>query len=544
MKMNQQNKLSKFGIPLLIAVSIVLGMYIQKQSENKKERSYHAKGMANNKIDAVLNYIDQEYVDTVNISEIIENTIPQILDDLDPHSIYIPAMDYDAMNEPLEGNFDGIGVQFNIQNDTVTVIKTILGGPSEKVGIKDGDRIVSVNDSLIAGIGITNDSVMKLLRGKKGTKVNVGIFRRGESDLVYFTITRDKIPLYSIDVSYMIDDKTGYIKLSKFARTTYKEFQQAVVKLKALGMKQLVFDLRGNSGGYMDAAINIADEFLENSKLIVYTEGKARPRSDYFASHRSSCIDLGLVILIDDWSASASEIVAGAIQDNDRGLIVGRRSFGKGLVQEPVMFNDGSSLRLTIARYYTPAGRSIQKPYDEGQEAYYHDIQNRFVNGEFQEKDSIHQADSLKYYTSSGRVVFGGGGIMPDVFIPVDTTGVSDYLMKIRRKGLEYLFSFEYTDKNRQKLSQFKNVELLTGYLNKQNILDEFVSFAAKKGIKKDTEELELSGKIIEVEIKAFIARNIFDNEGFYPVIQEIDKTLLEGIRLLESNNEIINTIK
>ncbi|PKP11473.1 MAG: peptidase S41 [Bacteroidetes bacterium HGW-Bacteroidetes-4] len=542
--MNQQNKLSKFGIPLLIAVSIVLGMYIQKQSENKKERSYHAKGMANNKIDAVLNYIDQEYVDTVNISEIIENTIPQILDDLDPHSIYIPAMDYDAMNEPLEGNFDGIGVQFNIQNDTVTVIKTILGGPSEKVGIKDGDRIVSVNDSLIAGIGITNDSVMKLLRGKKGTKVNVGIFRRGESDLVYFTITRDKIPLYSIDVSYMIDDKTGYIKLSKFARTTYKEFQQAVVKLKALGMKQLVFDLRGNSGGYMDAAINIADEFLENSKLIVYTEGKARPRSDYFASHRSSCIDLGLVILIDDWSASASEIVAGAIQDNDRGLIVGRRSFGKGLVQEPVMFNDGSSLRLTIARYYTPAGRSIQKPYDEGQEAYYHDIQNRFVNGEFQEKDSIHQADSLKYYTSSGRVVFGGGGIMPDVFIPVDTTGVSDYLMKIRRKGLEYLFSFEYTDKNRQKLSQFKNVELLTGYLNKQNILDEFVSFAAKKGIKKDTEELELSGKIIEVEIKAFIARNIFDNEGFYPVIQEIDKTLLEGIRLLESNNEIINTIK
>ncbi|MGE4287615.1 MAG: S41 family peptidase [Salinivirgaceae bacterium] len=541
--MNQQNKLSKFGVPLLIAVSIVLGMYIQKQSDNKKVRSYHAKGMANNKIDAVLNYIDQEYVDSVNISEIIESTIPQILDDLDPHSIYIPAMDYDAMNEPLEGNFDGIGVQFNIQNDTVTVIKTILGGPSEKVGIKDGDRIVSVNDSLIAGIGITNDSVMKLLRGKKGTKVNVGIFRRGESDLVYFNITRDKIPLYSIDVSYMIDEKTGYIKLSKFARTTYKEFQQAVVKLKALGMKQLVFDLRGNSGGYMDAAINIVDEFLENGKLIVYTEGKARPRSDYFASHRSSCIDLGLVILIDDWSASASEIVAGAIQDNDRGLIVGRRSFGKGLVQEPVMFNDGSSLRLTIARYYTPAGRSIQKPYDEGQEAYYHDIHNRFINGEFQEKDSIHQADSLKYYTSGGRVVYGGGGIMPDVFIPVDTTGVSDYLMKIRRKGLEYLFSFEYTDKNRQMLSQFKNVEGLTEYLNKQNILDEFVSFAAKKGIKKDAEGLELSGKIIDVEIKALIARNIFDNDGFYPVIQEIDKTLLEGIRLLESNNETnINT--
>lgn len=529
------NKLSKFGMPLVIAISVLLGMMLQKNVDSKSARSYHSQGVANNKIDAVLNYVDREYVDTVDIPKIVENTIPKILEELDPHSIYIPAVDYEAMNESLEGNFDGIGVQFNIQHDTVTVIKTILGGPSEKVGIKDGDRIVTVNDSLIAGNGITNDVVMKLLRGVKGSKVKVGIFRRDEPDLIDFTITRDKIPLYSVDVSYMMDDVTGYIKLSKFARTTYKEFQQAVVKLKAQGMKKLIFDLRGNSGGYMDAAINIADEFLENGRLIVYTEGKARPRTEYFATNRSSCVDLELVILIDEWSASASEIVSGAIQDNDRGKIVGRRSFGKGLVQEPVMFADGSSMRLTIARYYTPSGRCIQKSYAEGQEEYFHDIHNRFINGEFEEKDSIQFPDSLKYYTIGGRVVYGGGGIMPDSFIPADTVGFSEYLTKIRRKGIEYNFSFDYTDKNRQKLSSFKDVNDLRDYLNQQNLLNQFVAFAAKNGVKKDAKGIKISGEIIDTEIKALIARNIYDNDGFYPVIQKIDKTLLEGKRLIES---------
>lgn len=531
--MNLLQKVSKYGMPLVIAISVILGMIIQQNIDSHKMNGANNLEQSGSKIDAVLNYVNREYVDTVDLPGIVENTIPKILEELDPHSVYIPAVEFEAMNEPLEGNFDGIGVQFNIQKDTVMVVKTILGGPSEKVGIRDGDRIVKVNDSLIAGIGITNDQVMKLLRGKKGTKVTVGIKRKGEPELVKFTINRDEIPLYSIDVSYMIDETTGYIKLSKFAKNTYKEFQEAIAKLKALGMKKLVFDLRGNSGGYMDAAINIADEFLEADKLIVYTEGKSRPRSSYFSSHRTSCADLELVVLIDEWSASASEIVAGAIQDNDRGQIIGRRSFGKGLVQEPVMFADGSSLRLTIARYYTPSGRCIQKPYNKGQEEYFDDIHERFVNGEFEQADTL-KHDSLKYYTSLGKVVYGGGGIMPDIFIPVDTTGISDYYTKINRKGLEYQFCIEYADNNRTALTQFKTAHEIETYLKKQQILEQFVKFAATHQVPRDSKGLAESGETIEVQLKALIARNILDNDGFYPIIQEIDKTLLEGIRLLQ----------
>jgi carboxyl-terminal processing protease len=407
-------------------------------------------------------------------------------------------------------------------------------GPSEKVGIRDGDRIVKVNDSIVAGVGITNEKVMKLLRGKKGTKVKVSVLRRDEANLLHFNITRDAIPLYSVDVSYMIDNNTGYIRLSKFARTTYNEFLEAVAKLKAKGMTKLVFDLRGNSGGYMDAAVNIADEFLTEGKLIVYTEGKSRPRSSYYSTHRASCTDLELVILIDEWSASASEIVSGAIQDNDRGTIVGRRSFGKGLVQEPVMFTDGSSIRLTIARYYTPAGRCIQKSYDEGQEKYYEDMHERYFNGGFEDKDSILSSDTSKYYTTGGRVVYGGGGIKPDIFVPIDTSGTSDYYTKLSRKGLEYQFCFEYTDKHRNILSKLKTAKEIASYLEKDNILSQFVEYAEKQGLKNDSQGLKASGFIIETQIKALIARNILDNEGFYPIIQEIDKTLLEGIRLIQ----------
>ncbi|MDA3891931.1 MAG: S41 family peptidase [Salinivirgaceae bacterium] len=529
------NKLSKVGMPLVIALSVILGMFVQQNIDVKKLNFQLRSKEPKNKLDATLNYIDSEYVDSVDVPGIVEKTIPIILENLDPHSIYIPAKDVEAMNEPLEGNFDGIGVQFNIQKDTVAVIKTIFGGPSEKVGLKDGDRIVKVNDSLIAGIGITNTQVMNLLRGKKGTKVVVGIFRRGESKLIDFTIMRDRIPLYSVDVSYMLDDNTGYIKISKFAKTTYKEFQDAIAKLSNKGMTNVVLDLRSNSGGFLTSAINIADEFLEKGKLIVYTEGRARSKSSYFATHRASCNDLGVSVLIDEWSASASEIVSGAIQDNDRGLIVGRRSFGKGLVQEPVAFADGSGMRLTIARYYTPAGRCIQRPYENGQEDYYTDIHKRFMNGEFLEQDSIQFPDSLKYYTSEGRVVYGGGGIMPDKFIPADTNGTSEYLAVVRRKGLEYQFSFEFTDKNRGQLSSFKSLDELTNYVDNQRLLEKFIIFAEKNGVKPNKSDLKESGKTIEVQIKALIARNIFDNDGFYPVIKEIDKTLLEALRL---NNE------
>ncbi|MBI9067124.1 MAG: S41 family peptidase [Salinivirgaceae bacterium] len=527
--------ISKFGMPIIIAMAVILGMYVQKNIDQSSKSQYH---QPDNKLSAVINYIEREYVDTVDVDEMVENIIPKVLEELDPHSIYIPAVDYSAMNEPLEGNFDGIGVQFNIQKDTVVVIKTIEGGPSEKVGIHDGDRIVTVNDSLIAGVGIINEDVMKILRGTKGTKVNVGIFRRGEADLINFEITRGKIPLYSVDVSYMIDNSCGYIKLSKFSKTTYKEFQEATAKLKSKGMNKLIFDLRSNTGGVLDAAVNIIDEFLDYGKLIVYTQGKSRPKSSYYATSRKSLEDVDLVVLIDESSASASEIVAGAIQDNDRGLIVGRRSFGKGLVQEPVMFADGSSMRLTIARYYTPSGRCIQKSYENGFDDYFHDINNRYLNGEFMEKDSIQHPDSLKYYTTNGRIVYGGGGIMPDVFMALDTTGQSEYLVKISRKGLEYQFCFEYTDKNRSKLESYSDAYKLAEYLDKQAILNQFIAFAEKKGVKKDIKGLEISGETINTQLKALIARNIFDTEGFYPIIKDIDKTLLEGLRLINENKK------
>ena len=332
----------------------------------------------------------------------------------------------------------------------------------------------------------------------------------------------------------MINASTGYLKISKFGRNTYKEFQQAIAKLQSFGMQHVILDLRGNSGGYLDQATNIIDEFLENGKLIVYTKGRSRPKTDIYATHRSSCNNIGVTVLIDEWSASASEIVAGAIQDNDRGTVIGRRSFGKGLVQEPVRFADGSSMRLTISRYYTPSGRCIQKSYENGQDEYFADIHSRFEKGEFMDKDSIQFADSLKYYTAKGRVVYGGGGIMPDNFIPADTTGASEYLSSITRKGLEYQFCFEYTDSNRDLLSSFKSTEELVAYLNEQDLLNKFTSYAAKNGVKKDRKGIKESGKVIHTQVKALIARNIFDNDGFYPVIKDVDKTLLEALKNIE----------
>ena len=514
---------------ILIAIAaIVLTMNAQAQRGNREQ---------NFKMNRVLDLIDNLYVDTANMQKLVETGIVAMLKELDPHSVYITQDDVKAMNEPLEGNFDGIGVQFNIQKDTVYVVAVIAGGPSEKVGLRAGDRIVTVGDSLIAGVGISNNDVMKLLRGPRGTKVQVGVARRGEKGLVPFEITRGQIPLYSIDVSYMLNSHTGYIKLSKFARTTYKEFQEAVAKLKAQGMQNLIFDLRGNGGGYMDAAINVVDEFLPYSSLIVYTEGAHRERNEFKASMRQSCKDLKLAVLIDEFSASASEITAGAIQDNDRGIIVGRRSFGKGLVQEPIMFPDNSSVRLTIARYYTPSGRCIQKPYNQSDEDYYADLENRYERGEFMERDSIKIADSTEYFTTGGRVVYGGGGIMPDVFIPADTTGGSAYYNKISRKGCEYQFSLEYTDRNRVALSKLKKADEFVSYLKGQNILEQFVAYAETQGVKRDARGISQSRQLIETQIIALIARNVIDNDGFYPIIHRIDKTLQQSINIVENKS-------
>jgi len=436
----------------------------------------------------------------------------------------------------IEGNFEGIGVQFNIQHDTIIVISTVSGGPSEKLGIMAGDRIVKIDDTLVAGIKITNNQVLKKLKGLKGTKVKVSIHRNKFPELIDFIITRDVIPLYSVDVAYMIDEKIGYVKISSFAATTYQEFKKAVLRLQKQNMKKLIVDLRGNGGGYLDAATKITDEFLEDKKLIVYTEGKSRPKTVTYSTSRGYCHETEIVVLIDEWSASASEIFAGAIQDNDRGTIIGRRSFGKGLVQEQTMLPDGSALRLTIARYYTPSGRSIQKPYEHGNiNKYNEEIVERYVHGEFSEKDSIKNTDSLKYHTTKGRTVYGGGGIMPDIFIPVDTLGWTPYLSEVSNKGLVYQFAFEYVDENRDFLSKFNDYKELDEFLNKAHLVNQFILFAENKGVTKKYKEIKTSEFIIKTQIKAYIARNLFDNDGFYPIMREVDIPLKRAIEVLTS---------
>jgi len=532
--MSIQNTKRAIYMPIIFSLVLVAGLLIGLNLNKEGEKnSVFIYPRTDNKLTNVLNYIEDEYVDTVNKNELVEVAIPEILKQLDPHSVYIPAKELQELNEPLEGNFEGIGVQFNMPNDTVIVIMTISGGPSEKIGILPGDRIVKIEDSLVAGKKIRNTDIVKMLKGPKGTKVKVSIKRKGVPDLIDFEITRDKIPLYSIDIAYIIKNDIGYIKISKFAKTTYKEFRQAIKKLDESGVEKLILDLRGNGGGYLDAATNIANEFLEDGKLIVYTKGKARPKRETLSNSSGICLNKKVIVLIDEWSASASEILAGALQDNDRGTIIGRRSFGKGLVQQQTMFKDGSALRLTIARYYTPTGRSIQKPYENGDDIYYDDLQQRFDNGEFIEKDSIKFNDSLKFYTPKGKVVYGGGGIMPDIFIPYDTTGQSKYYMDVAHKGLIYRYAFAYADNNRDKLSKFTDYKSLENYLDQQNLLKQFIGFAEEKGVEKNTEDIKESKLLITIQLKAYIARNILDNEGFYPIIAKEDVTLQKAIELL-----------
>jgi carboxyl-terminal processing protease len=483
-----------------------------------------------NKITAALQYILNEYVDTVNLNEINESVMPALLEHLDPHSIYIPARDFQKFSEPLVGNFSGIGVSFNMVDDTVAIISTIPNGPSEMVGIMAGDRIIMVDDSVVAGVHMPSDDIVRMLKGPKNTVVKVTVYRRGEKEPLNFEITRGDIPIYSVDVAYKVDENTGYIKISQFAQTTYREFMQAVEKLKTQGINKLILDLRQNGGGIMEAATMIADQFLEEGQLIVYTEGHARPRENDYASSRGILKKDKLVILIDETTASASEILAGAIQDNDRGLIVGRRSFGKGLVQEEMRFTDGSALRLTVARYYTPTGRSIQRPYGDNKEEYYHELSERWAHGELEHQDSIKFDDSRRFVTPGGKVVYGGGGIMPDVFVPVDTTHLSDYFNRVRNLGLMYRFAFYYTDRNRSSLEPFKTAEEIEKYLDGQDLMPQFITYAKEKGVPPNTADIKTSELVIYKTIKAYVARNLIDNDGFYPIIAEIDNPLKVAI--------------
>ncbi len=529
-------KYNRAYLPLIISVALAIGILAGFYMPHPQSGLYTNFPPSGDKLSRILDIIESDYVDTINRDALIEEAIPVMLRRLDPHSVYIPARDLTQANEPLQGNFDGIGVSFNMVTDTVLIISAIAGGPSEKAGIIPGDKIIYVNDTLIAGKNIPDEEIVKMLKGPRGTKVNLKIERKGTDELLPFTIVRDKIPIYSVDVSYMMSDDVGYIKISTFALTTHDEFKKGLNELKSQGMKKLILDLRGNSGGVMDAATMIADEFLPEGKLIVFTMGKSKPRQEIKATAQGEFEKGELVILIDEWSASASEILAGAVQDNDRGTIIGRRSFGKGLVQEPVMFRDGSGMRLTIARYYTPTGRSIQKPYNEGIDKYYEDLGNRLMHGEFEEADSIHMPDSLRFTTPGGKTVYGGGGIMPDIFVPMDTTGITDYFLAIRNSGLLYRYTLKFTEDNRDTMKKYHDLKSLNRWLSDQNLTARFVRYAKENGIEPNNEQIKISENLIYIQLKAYIARNMLDNKGFYPLWQEIDKALIDALSYIEEN--------
>lgn len=528
------NKWNKVYLPILFAVVLVAGILLGKALNNNPHQNYAMMYQGQNKLGRIIDYIENRYVDTINRNNLEESAIPAMLEELDPHSIYIPAKEMKSVAEDMRGNFEGIGVVFNHQTDTAIIISVISGGPSDKVGVLAGDRIMTVNDSLIAGQDIPSNDIVGMLKGEKGTIVKVGLERKGVPDLIEVEIVRDEIPLYSVDVSYMINEEIGFIKINRFAEATFKEFISGIEKLKEQNYKKLIIDLRGNTGGYMLAATNIVDQFLDAGKLIVYTKGKSSPRQDIYSTSRGVCKDIEVVVLQDEFSASASEILAGALQDNDRGTIIGRRSFGKGLVQEQYPMSDGSVIRLTIARYYTPTGRSIQKPYTNGKEDYYNDLTERYRHGEFIEADSIHFADSLKFTTPEGAIVYGGGGIMPDIFVPLDTSGYTRYYAEVVRKGVLYNFAFQYVDNNRGELNTYTDAQSINNYLESINIFDQFVEFAEEQGVSRTTRGFEESKFLVNTQLKANIARNVIDNEGFYPIIKDVDTTLKRAIEYLE----------
>lgn len=523
-------------IPFLLAICLIAGIAIGTFYAN--HFSGNKLGIINtssNKLNALLRIIDDQYVDTVNMGELVEEAMPQILSELDPHSSYIPAKDLEAVNADLKGSFSGIGIQFTIQNDTIHVNSVIQGGPSEKVGLMAGDRIVEVDDSAFVGKIVTNSEAMKRLKGEKGSKVKLGVYRPGEKDLLHFTVIRGNIPVKSIDAAYMINEKVGYIKVNKFGETTYPELLIALAKLNQKNCEGLIVDLRGNTGGYMAAAIQMVNEFLPNNRLIVYTQGRKSPREDYNSNGTGSNQKMPLVVLVDEGSASASEIFAGAIQDNDRGTIVGRRSFGKGLVQQPIEFSDGSAIRLTIARYYTPSGRCIQKPYEKGKESEYElDLLTRYEHGEFFSADSIKQDETEVYHTRLGRPVYGGGGIMPDIFVPQDTTGMTSYFRMAANRGLIIRYTFDYTDQNRSTLQKYDTPEKMEAYLKGQNLLNKFAAWAEKKGLKRRNNLMMKSRRLFEMSLYGNTIYNMLGMEAYVEYLNESDKTVLKAVEILE----------
>jgi carboxyl-terminal processing protease len=528
-----------FIFAIVLALGVLLGLSLNfDRTSQPQERKFFSIGFDRyDKINDIVNYVYESYVDSIDRQELTEDAIVSLLKNLDPHSSYIPASAFHDLNDPLMGSFEGIGIEFNMITDTVVVINPLAGGPSERIGLMAGDRIIKVEEENIAGVNMATNDVVRKLKGPKGTQVTVSVMRRGLDELLDFTITRDKIPSYSLDIAYMIDANTGYIKLGKFSATSHQEFRSAMERLKREGMEKMILDLRGNGGGFLDAAISLADEFLTPETLIVYTDGRKRPKTFAHARRNGGFETQPLVILIDEWSASASEIIAGAVQDHDRGLIIGRRSFGKGLVQEQVQLGDGSALRLTVARYYTPSGRSIQKPYDNGSEEYFADFMQRYLDGELESQDSIKVNDTLKFETASGRTVYGGGGITPDIFIPLQTTERSGYFAQLANRGLIYRFAFDYTDKNRSRLNTYENANnYIERFRVDDNILRELIAFADKNGVSFKSDEYNRAKHIIESQVKAYIGRNMYGNDAFYPVLNQDDPAVAKALEVLQSN--------
>jgi carboxyl-terminal processing protease len=539
--MTDRKKNIRIYLPIVLALvlisGIILGFLLQNNLSQKSGIPFvTGENRAYNKVDEIIQFVENNYVDSVNREHLETDAIKGMLNDLDPHSQYITAAEFNEINDPLLGSFEGIGISFRIEKDTIMVVNPIPGGPSEKAGLMAGDRIVKVNDTLVAGVHITNNEAMHKLKGKKGTKVRVTIYRRGVPKLLHFTITRGIIPMYSLDIAYMINKTLGYIKLNKFSATTYEEFDQAVRKLKKEGMKKLILDLRGNPGGYLNAAIRVADEFLPAGKLIVYTKGLHRPKTVAYSTAKGELKQTDVAVLIDEGTASAAEIVTGALQDNDIGVVIGRRSFGKGLVQEQIRLPDGSALRLTVARYYTPTGRCIQKPYKKDDfKDYYAEAYRRYLDGEMQHPDSIKFNDSLKFVTPKGKVVYGGGGIMPDIYVPLVTDTLHSFYNILANKGLIYQFAFDYTDAHRPQLRKYKDFDSFNqGFHMTEKEYRDLVAFAKSKGITESPRKVKLSENRIKILFKAYVGRNILDEKGFYPIYHEIDPVFKKAVQVME----------
>ena len=531
-----QNKKNRY-VPLLMAVCVALGIimgtfYANHFSGNR----LNIINSGSNRLNNLLHIIDDQYVDNVNIDSLVDKAIPQILSDLDPHSVYITAKDVQAANDDLKGSFSGVGIEFNIRQDTLHVQNVVKNAPAERAGILAGDKIVRIDGKPFVGKEVTNEEAMRRLKGPKDTKVRIGVVRFGQKKIKEFTVVRGDIPQKSITATYMLNDETGYIRIKNFGETTYPELLIALAKLSQSDFKNLIIDLRDNTGGYLQSAVQMANEFLPKNKLVVYTQGRKSQRQDYISDGHGSYQKIPLVVLINEGSASASEIFAGAMQDNDRATIIGRRSFGKGLVQQQMAFTDGSMIRLTVARYYTPSGRSIQKPYIAGDdEEYGQDIYSRYQHGEFFSQDSIKHTGPA-YHTGLGRVVYGGGGITPDIFVPEDTLGMTSYFKQAGMSGLILQFAYIYTDNNRQKLSRYKSMPELAAYLNKQGLVEQFVTYADKHGLQRRNLMIRRSHKLLERFILSRIIYNILDDEAWTAYINLDDPVIKAALKVFKEN--------